>query len=51
LRKKWATTVEAEMIEGKHFRSTEARRRSVADAIGRYSGAKRWLVAEGNVRR
>src|SRR5438552_294887 len=34
--KKWATTVEAEMIEGKHFRSTEARRRSVADAIDRY---------------
>jgi integrase len=34
--KKWATTVEAEMIEGKHFRSTEARRRSVGDAIDRY---------------
>ncbi len=36
LAKKWATTVEAEMIEGKHFRSTESRRRSVADAIDRY---------------
>jgi integrase len=36
LAKKWATTIEAAMIEGKHFRSTEARRRSVADAIDRY---------------
>ncbi len=34
--RKWATTVEAEMIEGKHFRSTESRRRSVAEAIDRY---------------
>jgi hypothetical protein len=34
--KKWATTIEAEMIEGKHFRSAEARRRSLAEAIDRY---------------
>jgi integrase len=34
--KKWATTIEAEMIEGKHFRSVEARRRSVGEAIDRY---------------
>src|SRR5262245_18111827 len=34
--KKWATTVEAEMIEGKHFRSVEARRRSLGDAIDLY---------------
>lgn len=34
--KKWAITVEAEMIEGRHFRSIEARRRSLGDAIDRY---------------
>src|SRR5882724_6026676 len=36
LAERWATTIEAEMIEGKHFRSLEARRRTVADAIDRY---------------
>ncbi len=34
--KRWATTVEAEMIDGKHFRSAEARHRTVAEAIERY---------------
>jgi integrase len=33
---RWATMVEAEMIEGKHFRSVEARRRTLADAVDRY---------------
>ncbi|HEY0339448.1 MAG TPA: hypothetical protein VGC34_01465, partial [Steroidobacteraceae bacterium] len=33
---RWSKTVEAEMIEGKHFRSVEARRRSLAQAIDRY---------------
>jgi len=33
---RWAMTVEAEMIEGKHFRSVEARRRTLAEAIDRY---------------
>jgi hypothetical protein len=33
---RWAKTVEAEMIEGKHFRSVEARRRTLAEAIARY---------------
>ena len=33
---RWAKTVEAEMIEGRHFRGTEARRRTVAAAIDRY---------------
>jgi integrase len=33
---RWAKTVEAEMIEGRHFRSVEARRRTLADAIDRY---------------
>ncbi len=33
---RWAKTVEAEMIEGKHFRSVEARRRTLGQAIDRY---------------
>jgi hypothetical protein len=33
---RWAKTIEADMIEGKHFRSAEARRRTVAEAIDRY---------------
>ncbi len=33
---RWAKTVEAEMIEGKHFRNVEARRRTLAEAIDRY---------------
>lgn len=34
--KRWATKVEADMLEGKHFRSVEARRRTLGDAIDRY---------------
>ena len=37
LAERWAKTIEAEMIEGKHFRSVEARRRTLADAIDRYT--------------
>jgi integrase len=33
---RWATTIEAQMIEGKHFRGTEGRRKTLADAIDRY---------------
>ena len=33
---RWAKTVEAAMIEGKHFRSVEARRRTLGEAIDRY---------------
>lgn len=33
---RWAKTVEADMIEGRHFRNVEARRRTVAEAIDRY---------------
>src|SRR5205807_2288810 len=33
---RWSKTVEAEMIEGRHFRGAEARRRTVAEAIDRY---------------
>ena len=36
LAERWAKTIEASMIEGKHFRNVEARRRNVADAISRY---------------
>lgn len=34
---RWGKTVEAEMIEGRHFRNVEARRRTLADAIDRYT--------------
>jgi hypothetical protein len=33
---RWAKTVEPEMIEGRHFRNVEARRRTLAEAIDRY---------------
>jgi integrase len=36
LAERWVTTVEAEMIEGRHFRNTESRRRTVSQAIDRY---------------
>jgi len=32
LAERWAKTIEADMIEGKHFRSVEARRRTLAEA-------------------
>lgn len=33
---RWAKIIEAEMIEGKHFRGVEARRRTLGEAIDRY---------------
>jgi integrase len=36
LAERWAKTVEAEMIEGRHFRNVEARRRTLSSAIDRY---------------
>jgi len=33
---RWAKTIEADMIEGRHFRSVEARRRTLGEAIDRY---------------
>jgi hypothetical protein len=36
LAERWAKTVEADMIEGRHFRSVEARQRTLAEAIERY---------------
>lgn len=37
---RWAKTVEAEMIDGRHFRNVEARRRTVGEAIDRYIEAE-----------
>jgi integrase len=37
LAERWAKTIEAEMIEGLHFRSAEARRRMMGEAIDRYT--------------
>lgn len=37
LAERWGKTVEAEMIEGKHFRGTSSRRRSVAEAIDKFA--------------
>lgn len=34
--KRWAATVEAEMVEGRHFKGTEGRKRTLAAAITRY---------------
>jgi integrase len=36
LAERWAVTIEAEMIEGRHFKDAAARRHTVADAIDRY---------------
>jgi integrase len=33
---RWAKTIEASMIEGRHFKGSEARRRSLGEAIDRY---------------
>jgi integrase len=37
LAERWAKTIEAEMIEGRHFRTAEARRRTMGEAIDRYT--------------
>ena len=36
LAERWAKTIEADMIEGRHFRNAEARRRTLGEAIDRY---------------
>lgn len=33
---RWAATIEAQMIEGRHFRNADARRHTLADAIDRF---------------
>lgn len=45
LAEKWATTIEAEMIEGRHFKNTAGRRRTVLEAAVRY--AREILHIEG----
>jgi integrase len=54
---RWGKTIEADMIEGKHFRSAEARRRSVAARkewhwMGHnpFDGVSRFSEGEGSVR-
>jgi integrase len=37
LAERWSKTIEAQMIEGRHFRNPEARRRTLAEAIDRYT--------------
>jgi len=36
LAERWATKIEAQMIEGRHFRDPEARNRTLTEAINRY---------------
>ena len=48
---RWAKTVEAEMIEGRHFRSVEARRRTLADAIDRYLEREGPKLRDGRMHR
>jgi len=45
LAERWATTVEAEMIEGRHFKSSVGRRRTVSEAAIKY--AREVLHVEG----
>jgi hypothetical protein len=51
LAERWAKTIEAEMIEGKHFRNVEARRRTVEDAIDRYMSEVVPLKRDGSMSR
>jgi integrase len=46
LAERWAKTIEAEMIEGRHFRNVEARRRTLAEAIDRYCTDELGLPAD-----
>lgn len=46
---RWATTIEAEMIEGKHFRNVEARRRTLGEAIDRYLKSEVTKLRDGSM--
>ncbi len=48
---RWAKTIEAEMIEGRHFRSVEARRRTLAEAIDRYLDHEAPKLRDGRMHR
>jgi integrase len=51
LAKRWATTIEASMIEGRHFRDVKARRRTIAEAIDRYIDEELPTKRDANTRR
>lgn len=51
LAERWATTIEASMIEGRHFRDVEARRRTIAEAIDRYLDEEVSKKRDANTRR
>jgi integrase len=51
LAERWATTKEAEMIEGRHFRGVEARRRTLAEAIDRYLQQEVQKLRDGRMHR
>lgn len=51
LAERWAKTVEADMIEGRHFRTSESRRRSVAAAIDRYTEEELPKKRDGDMHR
>jgi integrase len=48
---RWAKTIEAEMIEGKHFRTVEARRRTLGEAIDRYIAEELPKKRDGSMHR
>jgi integrase len=51
LAERWATTIEASMIEGKHFRHVEARRRTLGEAIDRYTQEELPKKRDGSMHR
>jgi integrase len=51
LAERWAKTIEAEMIEGKHFRNVEARRRTLGEAIDRYLAEEMPRKRDGSMSR
>jgi integrase len=50
LAERWAKTIEAEMIEGRHFRHVGARRRTLSEAIERYIGEEAPKKADASAR-
>lgn len=51
LAERWAKTIEAEMIEGRHFRTVESRRRTIGEAIDRYMADELPKKRDGNMHR
>jgi integrase len=48
---RWATTIEAQMIEGRHFRGSEARTKTVAEAIDKYAAEVLPHLKDGSMHR